>query len=137
MKISDKDKSIYLKGLLILAKRDKVLAESEENIIKYIASRLGFSPDFYEYTLYNLLENEFLSEEPVHFSDKKIAQSFIVDGLSLAHSDKHLDKREIGWLQDTATKNKIDIDWFNSKLKEIKSKPNQLPITEFALFSII
>jgi hypothetical protein len=116
MKINDRDKSSYLKGLLILAKRDKILAESEEQIIIDIASRLGFSSDFYEYTLNNLLENEFLSEEPVHFSDKKIAQSFIVDGLSLAHSDNHLDKREIGWLQDTAIKNKIDVDWFNTKL---------------------
>ena len=71
MKINDRDKSSYLKGLLILAKRDKVLAESEQEIIKNIASRLGFSSDFYEYTLQNLIENEFLTEEPVQFSDQK------------------------------------------------------------------
>ena len=137
MKLNDLDKSSYLKGLLILAKRDKVLAESEVQIIKDIASRLGFSSDFYEYTLQNLIENEFLTEEPVQFSDKNIAQSFILDGFRLAHSDSHLDDREIGWLHDTANKNNIDTEWFNSKLKEIKSKPNQLPLTEFALFSII
>ncbi|UCH64621.1 MAG: TerB family tellurite resistance protein [Ignavibacterium sp.] len=137
MKINDRDKSSYLKGLLILAKRDKVLAESEEQIIKDIASRLGFSSDFYEYTLQNLIDNEFLTEEPVLFSDKKIAQLFIVDGFKLAHSDSHLDEREISWLQDTAIKNKIDMEWFNSKLKEIKSKPNQLSLNEFALYSII
>jgi hypothetical protein len=137
MKILDRDKSSYLKGLLILAKRDRVLTESEEQIIKDIASRLGFSSDFYEYTLQNLIENEFLTEEPVQFSDKKIAQSFILDGFRLAHSDSHLDDREIGWLLDTATKNNIDTEWFNSKLKEIKSNPNQFPLTEFALYSII
>lgn len=137
MKISDRDKSSYLKGLLILAKRDKVLAESEELIIKNIASHLGFSSDFYEYTLENLIVNEFLSEEPVQFSNREIAQSFIVDGIRLAHSDNHLDDREIAWLHDTATENKIDADWFNNKLKEIKNKPNQLSLTEFALFSYI
>ena len=137
MKINDRDKSNYLKGLLILAKRDKVLAESEEQIIKDIASRLGFSSDFYEYTLENLIVNEFLSEEPVQFSNTTIAQSFLLDGLRLAHSDKHLDEREIGWLQDTATKNNIDAQWFDDKLNEIKSKPNHLPLTEFALYSII
>ena len=42
MKISDRDRSNYLKGLLILAKRDKVLAESEEKIIKDIASRMTY-----------------------------------------------------------------------------------------------
>ena len=137
MKISNRDKSNYLKGLLILAKRDNVLEESEEQIIKNIASRLGFSSDFYEYTLENLIENEFLSEEPVQFSNMEIAQSFIVDGIRLAHSDNHLDEREIAWLMDTANKNKIDADWFNSKLKEIRNNPNQLSLTDFALYSII
>jgi hypothetical protein len=133
MKINDRDKSSYLKGLLILAKRDKVLAASEEQIIKDIASRLGFSSDFYEYTLQNLIANEFLTEEPVQFSDQKIAQSFIVDGFRLAHSDNHLDEREIGWLRDTAHENEVNIEWFNDKLNEIKSKPMNSPLNEIAL----
>jgi hypothetical protein len=133
MKINDRDKSTYLKGLLILAKRDKVLAESEELIIRDIASRLGFSSDFYEYTLQNLISNEFLTEEPVKFSNQKIAQSFIVDGFRLAHSDKHLDEREIGWLRETANENNINIEWFNNKLTEIKSKPMYSPLNEIAL----
>jgi hypothetical protein len=137
MKINDRDKSSYLKGLLILAKRDKVLAESEQEIIKNIASRLGFSSDFYEYTLQNLIENEFLTEEPVQFSDQKIAESFIVDGFNLAHSDSHLDQREIDWLRETATENKIDFEWFNNKLEEFKSKPDHSPLTGLAPHSII
>ena len=137
MKINYRDKSNYLKGLLILAKRDKVLAESEEKIIKDIASRLGFSSDFYEYTLQYLIENQFLTEEPVQFSDQKIAQSFIADGFNLAYSDSHLDKREIDWLRETAIENNVNIDWFNNKLEDVKSKSNNSPSTGLALNSII
>ena len=48
------DKSNYLKGLLILAKKDNQLRDSEKNIIRSVAQRLGFSKDFYEETLQNL-----------------------------------------------------------------------------------
>ena len=50
MSIPVQDKSSYLKGLLIIAKRDKQLSDSEEEILKNIAKKLGFSTDFYEYT---------------------------------------------------------------------------------------
>ena len=137
MKIIDRDKSTYLKGLLILAKRDKVLSESEERIITDIASRLGFSADFYKYTLQNLIENEFLTEEPVKFSNKKVAQSFIIDGFRLAHSDRHLDERESDWLRETASENEIDVEWFNKKLEEVKCNSLQSPLNEIALYSLL
>ena len=56
------DKSNYLKGLLITARKDKILAESEKKIIRKIGERLGFSSDFYEETLNNLLRNKYLVE---------------------------------------------------------------------------
>jgi len=115
MEILTQDKSGYLKGLLILAKKDDVLAESEEKIIKQIANRLGFSKDFYEYTIENLFSNAYLSEEPIKFSDDELARSFILDGLKLAQSDNKLDKREIDWLKLTAKKNNVDMKWFEEK----------------------
>ncbi len=137
MEIPAKDKSSYLKGLLILAKRDNVLTESEENIIKDIAQRLGFSTDFYEYTLQNLLQNEYLTEEPVKFSEMKLSYSFIIDGLKLAHSDNKLDDSEINWLRQTASVNNISMQWFDNKLAEIKIKSFQKPNRDFEIFSLI
>lgn len=137
MKIIDRDKSSYLKGLLILAKRDNVLTESEEQIIIDIARRLGFSSDFYEYTLKNLISNDYLTEEPVQFSDKRVAISFIVDGIRLANSDSHPDEREISWLRDTLNKNKLNIEWFNKRLEDDKYKPMHSPSNEFAIYTII
>lgn len=137
MKIQVQDRSNYLKGLLIIARRDNVLTESEGKIIRSIANKLGFSSDFYEETLKNLLANEYLTEEPVKFSAEEISQSFILDGLRLAHSDNKLDEEELQWLRLTAEENNIDMRWFDKKVLESQSKPIDLFETEFALFALI
>jgi uncharacterized tellurite resistance protein B-like protein len=137
MEILAQDKSSYLKGLLIIAKKDKVLAEAEESIIRQLAKRLGFSADFYEETLKSLLSNDYLSEVPLKFSEEKLSHSFIKDGLMLAYSDNMLDEREIDWLRQTADVNNINILWFEDKVREVQSKSGTGVITKFALDSII
>ena len=137
MEIIVQDKSSYLKGLLIIAKKDNALAEAEESIIRQFAKRLGFSESFYEETLQNLLSNEYLSEDPLKFSEEKLSHSFIIDGLMLAYSDNELDEREIDWLRQTADLNNINISWFEDKVKEAQRNSSAGAITEFALDSII
>ena len=137
MDISAQDKSNYLKGLLIIAKKDNVLAEVEENIIKQLAKRLGFSESFYEEILQSLLTNDYLSEDPLKFSDEKLSHSFIIDGLMLAYSDSILDEREIDWLRETAVVNNINLKWFVDKVEEAQRNSVSGGITEFALDSII
>jgi len=137
MEILTQDKSSYLKGLLIIAKKDSVLAESEEIIIRQLAKRLGFSESFYEETLQSLLSNEYLSEDPLKFSDEKLSHSFIIDGLMLAYSDNDLDEREIDWLRQTAELNNINVKWFEDKDKEVQRNSIAGVKTEFALYSII
>lgn len=137
MEILAQDKSSYLKGLLIIAKKDNALAESEESIIRQLAKRLGFSESFYEETLQNLLSNDYLSENPLKFSDEKLSHSFIKDGLMLAYSDNILDEREIDWLRQTADVNNINILWFEDKDKEVQRNSIAGVKTEFALYSII
>ena len=90
MEIPIKDKSNYLKGLLIVAKKDKQLADSEKRIIRGIGEKLGFASDFYEDVLKDLLSNEYILEDPIKFSNIKIAKSFIDDGLKLAYSDNKM-----------------------------------------------
>ena len=67
MEILAQDRSNYLKGLLIIAKKDDVLAEAEESIIKQLAKRLGFSASFYEETLQSLLSNDYLAKTRLNF----------------------------------------------------------------------
>jgi hypothetical protein len=131
------DRSSYLKGLLITARKDNQLTESEISIIKKFATRLGFSSDFFEETISHLLENKYITEDPVKFSEKNIAKSFIEDGLTLAISDNVIGDDELSWLKATAKVNGIDEDWVRKKIKEIQSKPHLIGKTDFALFSLI
>jgi len=137
LEIPQLDRSSYLKGLLITARKDNKLAESEIEIIKKFASQLGFSSDFFEETIKNLLENKYITDEPIKFSERSIAKSFIEDGLKLALSDNEIGKEEIGWLLETAKANGIEEEWVNKKMTDIKSKPHLISTTEFALFSLI
>jgi hypothetical protein len=131
------DKSNYLKGLLITARKDKKLADSEKKIIIGIAERLGFAKDFYEEVVNNLLANKYIDEEPIKFSDIKIAESFIIDGLRLAYSDSPDESGEIDWLRKTAAENGINEKWFEDKLQALKTNVGNFLITDFALLSII
>ena len=137
MEILTQDRSSYLKGLLIIAKKDNVLAKAEESIIRQLAKRLGFPASFYEETLQSLLSNDYLSEDPLKFSDEKLSHTFIIDGLILAYSDNVFDEREIDWLRQTAELNNINTQWFGDKAKEVQRNSIAGVKTEFALYSII
>lgn len=131
------DRSSYLKGLLITARKDNQLNEEEILIIKNLSKSLGFSSDFFEETISNLLENKYITDEPIKFSNQNIARSFIEDGLRLALSDKIVTKSEIGWLRQTALLNNIEDDWFNKKMEELQTKTHRVGKPDFALLSII
>jgi hypothetical protein len=137
MSVPQLDRSNYLKGLLIIARKDKHLAESEKTVLKQLSDKLGFSSDFYEETITNLLNNKYLTEEPIKFSSVKIARSFIEDGLRLAWSDKVVTDEEINWLKETAGINGIEEKWLIHKSEEMKTKPHLLLRTEFALYGLI
>jgi hypothetical protein len=131
------DRSNYLKGLLITARKDKQLNDNEIAIIKELSKRLGFSSDFFEETISNLLENKYITEEPIRFSSQDIAKSFIEDGLKLALSDDKIGNEELLWLMGIAKENSIEKKWVDKKVSEIQSKPHLIGNTEFALFSLI
>lgn len=135
MEISVIDKSNYLKGLLIIAKKDNQLAHVEKEMIRRIAVKLGFARDFYEDTLRNLLSNKYIIDTPIHFSEKAIAESFVRDGLILAYSDNKISEIEIDWLYTTAIANNIEPAWFEEKKQELQNSGSSAK--SFALLSII
>jgi hypothetical protein len=137
LEIPQIDRSNYLKGMLITARKDNQLNETEISIIKKFAKRLGFSSDFYEETISHLLENKYITEEPIKFSSQDIAKSFIEDGLKLALSDDKIGNAEINWLKVTANANGVEEELVDKKMKEIQSKPHLLAKMDFALFSLI
>lgn len=137
MELPQLDKSNYLKGLLIVAKKDKQLTEQEKKILKSVADKLGFAKDFYEDTIRDLLSNKYIIETPIKFSEKKIAESFISDGLKLAYADDIVSDIEISWLRATAFENDLTNDWFDNRIKKINEASSNQTNSEFALLSII
>jgi hypothetical protein len=137
MELTQLDKSSYLKGLLIVAKKDERLTDFEKRFLKNIASKLGFASDFYESTIRSLLSNKYIPDNPIKFSEKKIAESFITDGIKLALVDHTISDKEFEWLKLTALENELDENWLTHRIKKLKENISLLPTTEFALFSII
>ena len=131
------DRSNYLKGLFITARLDRQLTETEKEILKKISDKLGFANDFYEETVRGLLANKYLAEDPIVFSDQKIAKSFVSDAVKLIYADGKVGESEIEWLRKTAEANSVDNDFINNEIK-LNENPSKLFINnDFALFSII
>ena len=137
MQIPQLDRSNYLKGLLITARKDKQLTDLEKNMIRKLSERLGFSQDFFEETINNLLENRYIKDDPIVFSEQNIAKSFIEDGLRLSLIDDSVSADELDWLKQTANANDIDEKWVDDRLKEFKTKSHLLGRMDFALYSLI
>jgi len=113
------DRSNYFKGLLLLIGKDFVISKEERSLLKSIGKTLGFENKFIEDSITNLLENQYIIDEPPKFSNKEIAKIFIKDGIKLAISDKELHPFELEWLTETVKVNNLTPQWFSSQLESI------------------
>jgi len=131
------DRSNYLKGLFITAKLDKELSQNEKDILKKISDKLGFAYDFYDETVRSLLTNKYIKEEPIVFSEKEIARSFLNDAIKLACSNNIVTEAEVNWLKNTANVNDLNAEVVDKELKSYQESPSSFFGKDFALFSII
>ncbi|MBL1213792.1 MAG: hypothetical protein HND52_10590 [Ignavibacteriae bacterium] len=112
------DKSNYLKGLLLLCRKDNLVAKEEKEILVSIGKELGFEKRFCENAVQEIMENEYIIDVPPKFSNKELAEKFLEDGVRLAMADKCLHLFELQWLAQTAEINNVD----NSKIDELFKK---------------
>jgi len=105
------DRSNYFKGLLLLTAKDKNISEPEKKMLLQIGKDLGFAKDFCEKALQELPYNEYIVDLPPVFSNRELAEIFIIEGIKLAFSDKNLHVFELKWLMKTADLNNIDREW--------------------------
>lgn len=131
------DKSSYLRGLLVLAKKDNHLSESEKKIILDAGKRLGFSTDFCEEILITILENECICDEPIQFKNQAVAKSFIADGIKLSLSGKQITEEELNWLRKSAEVNNIGKRWFDKQVLNYEYMINSPTFGQLTLYSII
>ncbi|MDQ7815909.1 MAG: hypothetical protein RDU14_02715 [Melioribacteraceae bacterium] len=131
------DRSNYFKGLLILIGKDKTISEPEKNNLRKLANILGFNKEFCDGALSELLENEYIIEDPPVFSNSEIANSFIIDGIRIGFSDKALHIFELNWLKSVADKNSVDYNWCMTKYEEYKEEKSTLDKIYFEIEKIL
>ena len=137
MNIALVDKSNYLRGLLILTRKDNNISKIQKTIILKAGKRLGFSSEFCEEILDTLLYNECLCEEPIKFNSYAVAKSFIADGLKLTCSGKSIIDAELKWLRQAAEINSVESNWFNQQVKNYSCLINTQVPSQLTLHSII
>lgn len=138
MNLTFLDKSSYLKGLLILIGKDKIIAKRERTLLTEVSDILGFDPEFCKDAINDLLENEYIIEEPPLFSDKEIAKAFIKDGIRIAFADKELHLYELNWLKSVSDRNKIEAGWGMKEFENYKSSsPNSSSNMHFEISKLI
>ncbi len=126
LKISTIDASNYLKGLMLLIRKDHKITGTEIVLLKRIGKSLGFEPEFCEKTINEILYNRFIEDNPPVFEKKELAIKFIKDGLAVIFSDNIMHQVEENWLIATAEKNDIDVSLYYEFKKNYSSKDEQL-----------
>ena len=137
MNIPLMDKSSYLRGLLILAKKDNHISQLKKSIIYNVGIRLGFSSEFCAETLKTLFKNKCLLDEPIKFINYTVAKSFISDGLTLASAGKSINPSQLRWLIKSAEVNGINVAWFKEELSKSERRARKIDTTQLTLYSII
>ena len=137
MNIAVIDKSSYLRGLSILARKDNHISKIQKSIILEAGKRLGFSSEFCEEILNTILHNECLCEKPIKFKSYAVAKSFIADGLKLTCSGKSIIDAELKWLRQAAEINSVKMKWFEEQLQNCKFLMNHNTPVQLTLYSII
>lgn len=125
MYISVPDGSNYLKGLLLLIRKDNKITKEEHGLITRIGKNLGFDETFIEEALQEILHNRFISITPPVFSTKLIAEKFLKDGLVIAASDNEIHSAEEEWLLSVAEKNNIGKEWIFVEKSLIRKNGNK------------
>ncbi|MGA9116752.1 MAG: hypothetical protein WB626_08260 [Bacteroidota bacterium] len=123
MTISILDASHYLRGLLLLLRKDRRRTEEEISLILRVGKTLGFEREFCENAAHEILENEHIEEDPPRFSSPDLAEMFLRDGLTVASSDSFLDPSEEEWILEVAAANGIGPERFRSIMEECACRP--------------
>ena len=132
MKATLIDRSNYFRGMLVLIGRDKIIHPSEHDLVLQFGKALDFDTRFCEGAIANLLDNEHITEDPILFDAREMAECFLRDGLKLSLVDREIHSEELTWLKITAQANKIPDDWFENEYRKLKDiRLEELPFESF------
>ncbi len=117
MDLSPLDRSNYLRGLLLLVKREKEISDFGRQMIKEIGKSLGFEKSFCDNALREILFNRYIADDPPLFSELRFAESFLKDCLKLVFSNRQESELNLNYLNNIALTNGLDISWLKKQIE--------------------
>jgi uncharacterized membrane protein YebE (DUF533 family) len=127
MKVSLADHGMYYRGLLILIRTDHAIDNAERAMMMRIGRALRFEESFCAEAIREILDNEFIPDDPPRFSDPEIARSFIRDGIRLALVDGNIDQAERTLLNTVAGMHHLDENWVTTTIDQIMAEEKTAP----------
>lgn len=122
MKLSFSDTGSYLRGMLILIRRDNVIHKNETEFMNEILEKLGFDPETFQDILNNFLYEKSIDESVPKFSNKRATIKFILDAIEMSFVDNYFHIKELSWLNNVAVKNKIPKKFCEKKINRYLEK---------------
>lgn len=137
MRLDLKDRSNYLKGMLILAKKKKNVGTTSEISIRHIIKILDFNKEVINGSIKAIMINKYLTEDPLEFSNYNIAKSFLKNCIHIAFSDGSLNFNQVEWMVSAAKKNNLSKQWIFLEIEEYFQKYKLNPEMPFEIQKIV
>lgn len=122
------DRSAYLKGLILLARKDFRLAPAEVEFVTRVGTTLGFHEGFAADAVNEVLGNRHIVDEPPVFSSADVASCFLLDGLSLSSCDDEVHPREYLWLRSVAVANDLELEPLVEYWQALSAQHESIPL---------
>ena len=116
------DRGKYYRGLLILIRKDQIIDMNEREFMIRLGQSLDFDRRFCEDVIEDLLSNPNIKAEPVKFSNRATAKSFLHDAIRLAFVDGKLHPKELSWVKAVARANELNEEWISSAIRAMKAE---------------
>ena len=116
--LSAPDRGKYYRGLLVLVRRDRVIHRRERDMMLRIGRLLDFDERFCVDTLDDLLTNRLITDKPIVFSRREVAECFLKDAVAVAGCDDHVHPHEVAWLRSIARANGLPGGWLDAGTPE-------------------
>lgn len=133
MQMTLADRSNYFKGLLLLARKDNIIADEEKAVLLRLGQILQFNREFCEQTIHYLLSNPHMDDSAPLFSNKECAELFLLDGIKVAFADHNLHQKEYAWMLEVAQQNGISSEWLADRLADFLNEVSENPNMTFEI----
>lgn len=117
-----REKSEYFRGLLVVMAADGDVHDLEKKTIRRAIQPFGFSDDYIEECMADILKNTHVSHAAPVFRSRQHALSFLCDALSIAFADGEIHMAEQSWLTAAAEANGIAAEWLDAQLAGAQSR---------------